>query len=744
MTARPGLLTLLIASLAYAHAAQAPEGPHLVGWAALPSTYRTPGPASGHFIEGRNGVVPPFQDGQPVPGFSGLLTLGNDRFLALPDNGYGAKGNSADFILGFHHLRADFARTTASPPTPGNLRLERFIPLRDPLGLLKDGCGLDIPITADLPRYRSSQGIGEDTAFPVDPRICEQRLLTGYDFDPESIARAPDGTLWIGDEFGPWLLHFSSEGELLQEPVPHPFLLSPSHPRALQDAARATLPASRGFEAISFDAAGRHLYVTTEAVPTRAELRPVPDDERVLALFEFEPARSVYTGRTWLYRKDGPATANDIVVADLAALAPRTFLVLERDNFGGPTARLKRIYRINLDETDADGLLRKTLVVDLLAIPDPKHIGSIDGTFKLPFVSVESIAVVAPGLIAVANDTNYPNDDGRHPGRPDETEIALLSVPSLASPPNSSPEPIAAGVLHDAIAARNAVLGSARADADKMVFVAFWDFDGTLLHGDCSEGLTEAGTLVYPGLAQICVEQGLSRQYPPGDFARLWDDYQTLDRRIGHWLAYPYLPQMLHGARAADVRAAAAAHFERTLSPHYFTSSLQILRGLEAAGIKNYVISASADVFVDGAATTVGLPIERLHGIEQHVDAEGHLTTELIAPVTYGEGKLQKLLQLVAQLHATTPGRQVLVLAAFGNSYGTDGPFLEYVARQTLPGGVRPIVLMINGGEPPARYLDLFNRANFKTTVGTKPSHEATSGNPDHGCPLSPPKKNLP
>jgi hypothetical protein len=40
-------------------------------------------------------------------------------------------------------------------------------------------------------------------ARPSDPTIVAGRLLTGYDFDVESIARAADGTLWFGEEFGP-------------------------------------------------------------------------------------------------------------------------------------------------------------------------------------------------------------------------------------------------------------------------------------------------------------------------------------------------------------------------------------------------------------------------------------------------------------------------------------------------------------------------------------------------------------
>ena len=55
----------------------------LSGWAEIPSTYRHPGPVSGQFTTPNNGVTPPNQ-GQPIPGFSGMIPSGiPGRFIAL-------------------------------------------------------------------------------------------------------------------------------------------------------------------------------------------------------------------------------------------------------------------------------------------------------------------------------------------------------------------------------------------------------------------------------------------------------------------------------------------------------------------------------------------------------------------------------------------------------------------------------------------------------------------------------------
>lgn len=271
------------------------------------------------------------------------------------------------------------------------------------------------------------------------------------------------------------------------------------------------------------------------------------------------------------------------------------------------------------------------------------------------------------------------------------------------------PEPHAL-VLEERILSNAAVV---RAAVPEARLVAVWDFDGTLLKGDCSEGLVEDGRTVYPGLAELCVARGFAAHYRGGDgFARLWDDYRYLDNRVGHWLAYPYLVQALAGAPEAEVRQLSRETFERVYAPHLFASSLHIFKRLREAGIENVVISASAEVFVDGAAGVLGVSERQIHGIRVRV-SDGRLTRELVYPVTFAEGKRAALETLLAG----EQGRPAFALAAFGNSYSTDGAFLRFVADQRLPSGETTAV-MINGGVPPADVHPRFILVEQKTTVG--------------------------
>ena len=96
----------------------------LSGWAEIPSTFRQPGPVSGQFAGAANGVTPPYQ-GQPIPGFSGMIpSRFGGTFIALPDNGFGAQTNGADFVLGFYLVTPPYD----GQPIPGFSGIPRSRP----------------------------------------------------------------------------------------------------------------------------------------------------------------------------------------------------------------------------------------------------------------------------------------------------------------------------------------------------------------------------------------------------------------------------------------------------------------------------------------------------------------------------------------------------------------------------------------------------------------------------------------
>ena len=232
--------------------------------------------------------------------------------------------------------------------------------------------------------------------------------------------------------------------------------------------------------------------------------------------------------------------------------------------------------------------------------------------------------------------------------------------------------------------------------------MAFWDFDGTIIKGDVSEGLVEKGEQRFKGLIQRTIEEGYSTVYGRGEWKRYREvDYPRLNE-MGRWISWPFNAQIYAGTRVADLDAFCVREYDRVYRKWYFASSIAMLHALEKAGVENYVVSASPELFVANAAATLPLPRERLRGIRVHLSA-GYVTTQILYPLPMGEGKVELVRELVlARPHG-------VAVAAFGNSYSTDGAFLRYVAKQpSLPGGAKGTAVMVNGGKVVPGYTEHF------------------------------------
>jgi hypothetical protein len=384
---RLGLIVMGAAALVAGLAAPAAADPKpagfgratLTGFASLPAeTYVPDSEPSGSQLgtEPINGITPPFP-GQPVQGFSGIVPNGRGRYLMLSDNGFGQQANSADFLLRVHEVEPDL-RT-------GKVRVRGGFNLSDPDG------HITFPLTRD------------------------DRLLTGADFDVESIVRADDGTFWIGDEFGPFLLHVSARGKLLEPPIPLPGVRAPENPYL--GGAKPNLGRSKGFEGMARSLDGRHLYPLLEGTVDG-------DPAGTLRMYEFDVRKRRYTGKRWTYRLDAPENA----IGDAVTVDRHRFLIIERDDYEGAAAKTKRIYLADVRDRDRDGAMDKTLVADLLNIANPKRLGGFGTVFRFPFQTIEDVAILDDRTLIVANDNNFPFSSGRTPGKPDGNEFITIRL----------------------------------------------------------------------------------------------------------------------------------------------------------------------------------------------------------------------------------------------------------------------------------------------------------------------------
>ncbi len=376
--------------------------PTLVSFAKLDVATYAAGPDSGKAVSGANGIYPPFK-GQPVQGFSAALKNADGSYMAMADNGFGTQDNSADFLLRIYKIKADFKSKAKGT---GQVAVQSFIQLRDPNKLIP---------------------------FEIVNGNTAERLLTGADFDPESMQRAADGSYWIGDEFGPYLLHFSAEGVLLDAPIGLPNPLNPAQElrspqnqlnKANINYVEPLVGRSSGFEGMAISPDGKYLYPLLE--------KPLLNDATGrLLISQFDIQKKTYTGVYYWFELNSKATN----IGDFQLFNDKEGIIIERDvsqnNLGG----YKKLIRIKFNEPKQT-VAREDLV-DLMKIANPDALygtvraGDI-GTgkvFAFPFETIEDVIIENGTTLTVLNDNNFPGSSGRNAKLADDNEIIQIRLP---------------------------------------------------------------------------------------------------------------------------------------------------------------------------------------------------------------------------------------------------------------------------------------------------------------------------
>jgi len=376
-------------------------------------------------VEGRSagrptGVKLPF-DGQPIQGHSGIKRMADGTFWIITDNGFGSKANSPDAMLFLRNVRVDWAK--------GTIETLKTIFLHDP---------------------------DKKVPFRVVHEGTDKRYLTGADFDIEGFQIIGD-KIWIGDEFGPYLLETDMTGKVLamfETQADGKPVMSPDHYKVVTPNPGAPLPGvnlgrSKGYEGFAASVDGKQIYGLLEGPLWDADKKDWEkvDGKTVLRVLEFSVGERKWTGRHWKYLLEPGATA----IGDFNMMDATTGLVIERDNAEGTAdkacpegkraencfhdvAKFKRIVKIELTDATAGGPLRKIGHIDLMKIQDPAKKARKplnDGALTFPFFTIENVDVVDEKHIIVGNDNNLPFSTSRDPNRVDDNELVLLEVEAL-------------------------------------------------------------------------------------------------------------------------------------------------------------------------------------------------------------------------------------------------------------------------------------------------------------------------
>lgn len=363
------------------------------------------------------GIKLPFR-GQPMQGLSGFaMTKAEDGAVyALTDNGFGTKANSPDAMLFFHRLMPNFET--------GAVDVKETVFLHDP--------DFKVP-------------------FRIAYEGSDARYLTGADFDTESI-QLLNGEIWMGDEFGPYILRVALDGRVL---AVYPTMMGETVLKGPDTAGISavsvmgkdwTVQRSGGYEGMALQPGTGLLWTMFEKPLLGEDGKPEGTYLRALA---FDPAKGEWTGAGFKFALAEGATA----IGDFNFIDDTRALVIERDNGEGAAslkcaadpapdcfpapAILKRIVLIDTATVDADGFVRRIGHIDLMDIADPdgkgrlETAGGVAGRFTFPFFTIEDVMKVDDTHIMVAVDNNLPYSSGRALDKAADNEMILLSVPEF-------------------------------------------------------------------------------------------------------------------------------------------------------------------------------------------------------------------------------------------------------------------------------------------------------------------------
>ena len=363
------------------------------------------------------GISLPFK-GQPVQGHSGIKRMGDGSYWLLTDNGAGSKANSPDFMLFLNRYAVDFKT--------GEFKRLETVFLHDP---------------------------DKKVPFRIVHEGTAQRYLTGSDFDTESFQIA-GGALWIGDEFGPYLIKADLKGKVLaafETLVDGKLVRSPDHPAMTTPGApnlevKFQVRRSKGYEGMAASKDGSKLYALLEGAlwDETTKASEVLDGKQYLRVLEFDVKAEKWTGRHWKYVME----ANHHAIGDFNMINDTMGMIIERDNGEGTAdkvcpesqkrtdcfhdlAKFKRVYKVELTEANAGAPLRKVGYIDLMAIADPNKLARkplTNGVLTFPFFTIENVDVVDATHIVVGNDNNLPFSSSREPNKADDNELILLDV----------------------------------------------------------------------------------------------------------------------------------------------------------------------------------------------------------------------------------------------------------------------------------------------------------------------------
>jgi hypothetical protein len=340
-------------------------------------------------------------------------------FYLLPDRGYNVQG-TIDYRARLNRFALTFKPVAAGAmPTPAVAQKSVTATLADTI-LLTDAAG--VPATGLDPTEGGIRPAAN--GFPDLPQASNGRIS----LDTEALARLPDGSFLIGDEYGPYVYRFSPDGRMLSAiRPPEAFIpkrkgkdhFSSNNPAPGTPAPEPRNPETgrvnnQGFEGLSLTPGGRYLVVALQSATRQDGGASFEQREhtRVLYYDLADPgrpklAREYVVPLPVFQTPDGKRRV--AAQSELLALDDTRFLLLARDSGGGYGA------------SGATSFYRKVVIVDTAGATD------IAGSKYDGLVPVAPDGKLAAGVMPATvkpfidlNDSAQLRRFGLHNGEPND------------------------------------------------------------------------------------------------------------------------------------------------------------------------------------------------------------------------------------------------------------------------------------------------------------------------------------
>ena len=356
---------------------------------------------------------------------SGLTRSPDGRLFAIGDRGPNLKVKLAVETYGLEGVSEHGAPTSAKVmpaveigPALTELRLE--------------GDSVELVRTSPLHGADGKPLTGLPTPGSVNSRVEPALKIDGTPHasdpggvDSEGITIAADGTIWIGDEYGPSLLRIDESGQVRIRWVPESAQSSvegaPYPTAAVLPALAARRYVNRGFEAIALSQDGGRLFLAFQSPLAH------PDDEahaaaRHLRLWSLDSSTGALLAQ-YLYELDepdsfrrdvaeGPVQRSDIKVSEMACVGGDRLLILER------ASQTTKLYLVELGKErevpaeHADEATRPTIeqlsAAGTLDLPvlDKRLVLSTDDHPQVS-ADLEGMAVLDERTLLLVNDNDF-------------------------------------------------------------------------------------------------------------------------------------------------------------------------------------------------------------------------------------------------------------------------------------------------------------------------------------------------